>query len=80
MGMQKTHDLAVSTGEYQDNHGATKKRWMNVGALLRDPQDGRVSIKLEGLPVGNEWNGWISAFPADQQHRQQQQSGGDEPY
>lgn len=63
--MRKTHDLVVSTGEYEDNHGQKKKRWRNVGMMLQDPESGNISIKVEMLPVGTEWSGWMSAFPVD---------------
>lgn len=62
--MRKTHDLAASAGEYTNSHGEKKKRWVNVGAMFQG-DDGRISIKLEAMPVGPEWSGWFSAFPVD---------------
>ena len=32
---QKLYDLAVKTGEYQDNQGNKKGRWQNVGAVMK---------------------------------------------
>lgn len=60
----KTHDLAVKVGEYTDPlTGQPKGRYINVGALFtRD--DGSLAIKLESVPVGVQWTGWVSAFPA----------------
>lgn len=64
--MKKTHDLAASVGEYTNHHGEKKKRWVNCGAVFAD-DDGRISVKLESVPVGPEWSGWFSAFPADRE-------------
>lgn len=63
MSMQRTHDVCASNGEYRNSHGETKKRWLNVGSAFTDPADGRMSIKLDTVPVGPDWSGWFSLFP-----------------
>jgi len=41
--------------------GKDKPRYQNVGIfMIKD--DGKKSIKLNAIPVGN-WNGWLSIFP-----------------
>lgn len=77
MSMRKTHDLAASAGEYRNSHGETKKRWINCGAMFTDDQDGRISIKLESVPVGPEWSGWFSAFPVEKKDPTAPASQGD---
>lgn len=62
--MKKTHDLSASCGEYTDSHGQKKKRWVNCGAIFQG-DDGRISVKLESVPVGPDWSGWFSAFPVN---------------
>lgn len=52
---------AASTGSYTDRNGDTKKRWVNVGTLFKY-EDGGLSLKLESVPVGEGWNGFISFF------------------
>ena len=52
---------SASTGTYTDNQGNEKKRWVNVGTLFKY-DDGGLSLKIESLPVGGQWNGFISFF------------------
>jgi hypothetical protein len=60
---KRTHDVVATVGEYTDREtGQKKKRFVNVGAAFTDP-DGRVSIKLETVPVGPDWSGWLSLYP-----------------
>lgn len=61
MSMTKTHDLIATVGKYMKD-GEEKKRYVNVGAGFCDDQ-GRLSIKLETVPVGPEWSGWLSLYP-----------------
>jgi len=35
MAVTKKYDLAVKTGSYQDNTGATKNRYQNIGAVMQ---------------------------------------------
>ena len=54
--MNKLYDLAVSTGKYQDQSGATKSRWKNIGAVMPG-KDGSKYLLIDrtfnpaGLPV-----------------------------
>lgn len=57
----KTHDLVATVGEYTDRSGETKKRYQKCGAAFTDEQ-GRISLKLDALPVSPEWSGWISLY------------------
>ena len=76
MGMKKIADLAASAGEYKDAQGNEKKRWVRVGTLFQDEQDGRQAIKLDAVPVG-EWSGWLSVFKDYGKQGQQPQQGSD---
>ena len=68
---RKIYDAAASTGEYKYRQsGETKKRWQNVGAVFET--DGRLSLKLETVPVGPGWSGWISFFPPKEQEGQRE--------
>lgn len=85
----KKYDAAVSTGEYQDKNGETKKRWMNVGVVFEN-DNGQLSLKLETIPVGPGWSGWINFFEpkmaavtehqAAKANGYQKQSDGDIPF
>lgn len=41
--------------------GKEKAMFHKVGILLIK-DDGKMSIKLNSLPAGNTWNGWLSCF------------------
>lgn len=75
MPNRKTHDVVATVGEYTDRNGEKKKRYLNVGSAFTDDQ-GRISIKLEALPVGKDWSGYLSLYPPKEQDqgrsRQQQ--------
>lgn len=76
----KRYDVVAVTGKYTDRNGQEKSRYMNCGAVFENDR-GQLSIKLEGLPVGTEWNGWLSLFePRDRQqqpsrHEQEKANG-----
>lgn len=58
---KKVFDVVATVGEYTDRSGATKKRYLNVGAAFSNDQ-GQLSIKLECVPVGPNWSGWLSLY------------------
>ena len=41
---KKIRDIAVKTGEYQDQSGQTKGRWQNVGSLMKNDDGGEFII------------------------------------
>lgn len=58
----KPHKRAVAvTGTYTDRTGAEKKRYTNVGTLFQY-DDGGFALKLDSIPVGDGWNGFISFY------------------
>lgn len=80
---KKIFDAAASVGEYTDRNGATKKRYVNVGAVFESDDGKYMSLKLESIPVGPNWSGWISFFepkpreqsPAQQAHSEAKANG-----
>lgn len=78
MSMKKTHDLVAVTGTYTNGQGQEKKRYTNVGALFtRD--DGSLAIKLESIPIGGTWNGWLSAYLPKESGQQQRSAPAQQP-
>jgi hypothetical protein len=76
---QYTHDAVATIGEYTDRQtGETKKRYVNVGKAFTD-DSGRVSIKLDVIPVGLTWSGWISLYPASQREQQRPAPASQQP-
>lgn len=65
---------ACVTGTYTDRDGNEKKRYVNVGTLFQY-EDGGFALKLDSIPVGQGWNGFVSFF--DLKPRDGAQGGGD---
>lgn len=59
MTMRKYRDVLATVGEYTDAAGRKCKRTVKVGALFRDDQSGRMSLKLDLVPVLPTWSGWL---------------------
>lgn len=80
---KKLFDAVASVGEYTDRNGQTKKRYVNVGAVFESDDGKYMSLKLESIPVGPNWSGWISFFepkprevsPAQQKHSEAKSNG-----
>ena len=68
--MSLAFEVMAAVGTYTVG-GEEKTRWQRCGAVFE--KDGRLSIKLDAVPVGNEWNGWLSCFPPKE--REAPQSG-----
>lgn len=48
------------TGTYH-KAGETKKRYTNIGTLFQG-DDGSLSLKIDAIPAGNTWDGWVSFY------------------
>lgn len=66
MAAMKPHKRAVAvTGSYTDRQGAEKKRYTTVGTLFKY-DDGNFALKLDAVPVGDGWNGFISFYDLEE--------------
>lgn len=54
--MKKVYDAVATVGKRKDG----KPNYVKVGAVLEG--DKGLSMKLETIPMGNEWNGWINFY------------------
>jgi hypothetical protein len=61
MAMRKRYDVVAVTGKYQSADGTEKSRYVTCGACFAG-DDGRLSIKLESVPVCPEWTGWLNLY------------------
>jgi len=61
MASRKIKDLVATIGEYTAKDGEIKKRYLKCGAMFEN-DEGNQSIKIDGLPVGSEWSGWLSLY------------------
>ena len=69
MKAKRTHDVVATIGTYKDRDGNEKKRYHTCGSAFTG-EDGRVSIKLDSVPVGPEWSGWFSLFDVKERDNQ----------
>jgi hypothetical protein len=60
MTMRKYGDVMASVGEYQDDQGRKAKRWLKCGVVMKDDTSGKLSIKLDAVPVRPDWSGWLA--------------------
>lgn len=65
-----THKILATVGTYKDGEGNEKKRYVQCGVAFTDEQ-GRVSLKMDAMPVSPEWSGWLQLFPMDDDRREQ---------
>lgn len=76
----KAFKKAVATmGKYTNAQGEEKKRYTNVGTLFQQ-DDGRLSLKLDAVPVGEGWSGWISFYDLEPKKDARQDEGGEVPF
>jgi hypothetical protein len=67
MTMRKYADLLASVGEFEDSDGRKAKRWTRVGVMMRDDRSGAWSIKIDCIPVGPHWSGWLAVRNVDKE-------------
>ena len=62
--MKQFKKVVATVGKYTDSNGQEKNRYVTVGkAFVRD--DKSVSIKVDAMPVGPEFNGWLNLYDLD---------------
>jgi hypothetical protein len=49
-------------GEKYGDANDPKTRWTKVGSLFIDDEDGRMSVKIDAIPVGKYFDGWLAVF------------------
>jgi hypothetical protein len=71
--MSKLYDVVAIVGKRRDD----KPNYVRVGAVFQTEKG--MSMKLDTIPAGNEWNGWLSFFePRQRDASPKQQQNGDE--
>lgn len=65
--MQKWKRIVAANGKYLSD-GQEKTRWITVGtAFIDDSQN--VKLKLDAMPIGQDWSGWLNLFDFDEKNR-----------
>lgn len=58
--MRKFADVLASVGEFVGSDGKPAKAWTRCGVLMKDDRSGRLSLKLDVIPVRPTWSGWFA--------------------
>ena len=72
---KKIYDAVAIVGTYKDRNGEEKKRYVNVGSVFENDKR-QLFLKLDSVPVGNEWSGWVSFFEPKERDGQERQGPG----
>ena len=68
--MKQFKKVVATVGQYTDANGQAKNRYVTVGkAFIRD--DKSVSIKVDAMPVGPEFSGWLNLYDLDEDRQGQ---------
>ena len=71
--MPKVYDVVKAAGTYQNADGEEKTRWINCGMIVQNPESGRMSLKLDCLPIGTPTDGDVGVWFALMEPRSRQQ-------
>ncbi len=58
------YDLVAKVGETATENGQ-KVKWMRVGVMIE--REGKKNIKLDAMPVGTDWDGWLVVKEREQE-------------
>lgn len=59
------YEVTASVGKYTKD-GEEKTRYLRCGSVFEN-EKGHLSVKLDCVPVGQEWSGWFSLFEPREQ-------------
>lgn len=61
MPMKRFKQAVAANGSYTDKEGNEKTRWVTCGTLF-SKDNGDLSLKLDAVPIGTDFEGWINFF------------------
>jgi hypothetical protein len=68
--MKQFKKVVATNGKYTDAQGNEKNRYFTVGrAFLRE--DKSITIKIDAMPVGPDFSGWLNLYDLDEDRQQQ---------
>lgn len=71
--MKKQYDIKFAAREYKTFDGTQKTYWSQHGSMWID-DNGSITIKIDSIPVGEKWIGYMKAFPTKPREQQQQKT------
>lgn len=79
---KQVYKVAVANGQYTDDQGNQKTRWLHVGAIIENDK-GNLSLILNAIPAptqGNDRQAWfMNVFPVDRNRGQQNAPAQEQP-
>lgn len=72
--MKKQFDIKYAARDYQTSDGSRKTYWSQHGSMWID-DNGSVTIKLDSIPIGEKWTGYMKAFPSKPREQKTQYEG-----
>lgn len=66
--MKRIQNVVATIGTYKGRDGAEKKRYVTCGTAITG-EDGRLSFKLDVVPVSPEWSGWFALYDVRDQEQ-----------
>tara|TARA_R110002110_G_scaffold112168_6_gene278976 strand:+ start:2877 stop:3164 length:288 start_codon:yes stop_codon:yes gene_type:complete len=61
MGLTYIKDVVATTGKYINAQGESKNSYQTCGKMF-ERDDSSICIKLDAIPLGNEWDGWLNMY------------------
>jgi len=61
MALTKVKNLVATMGKYIDRNGNEKNRYITIGSMF-ERQDGSICLKLDAMPIGEEFTGWVNCY------------------
>lgn len=71
--MKKQYDIKYAAREYKTSDGTQKTYWSQHGSMWID-DNGSITIKIDSIPVGEKWTGYMKAFPTKPREQQPQKT------
>lgn len=66
MTMRRYARLEATIERWTGRHGEQRARRVPVGTIFRDDESGRMSARLDLVPVSHDWHGWLAVIRLDQ--------------
>lgn len=71
--MEFLGDILATVGKYKDRQtGEERKSFAKCGAAFKNEQ-GRIVLKIDTIPVTQEWSGWLTIYPPKERSENEQE-------
>lgn len=67
-------NISYKSRTYKDKDGNEKGVWLTIGTLFSSPHGSNMSIKLDALPIGKDFDGFLAVFKREDRTEQNNES------